>query len=42
MAITYLGLMASTNKNLTPEQDAAIAQAIAANTGVINAFTKAA
>lgn len=40
MAITYLGLMTATNTSLTPVQQAAIQQAIAANEGVILAFTK--
>ena len=42
MAITYLGMIESSNKNLTPVQQAAIAQAVLSLDNVIAAFTKTA
>ena len=40
MAIVYAGMMESTNPNLTPAQQTAVAQAIASCQGLIAAFTK--
>ena len=40
MAITYLGMMEASNKNLTPVEQAAIQQAVLSLSNVIAAFAK--